>query len=152
MLSRPGMTIWSNVSFQLITAYWSVSIAFNILLTIAIVTRLLVMRHRIGKAMTVAGPYVSVSAMLIESAFLYSACGIAFLIAYGINSPVQNLILPTLAQVEVRCTHGLLQIAALPLLRYTIVQCVATSRPSEYTMKKQLESRIVGQLRHCCEL
>ncbi|EJD46610.1 hypothetical protein AURDEDRAFT_113662 [Auricularia subglabra TFB-10046 SS5] len=102
MLSRPGMTIWSTVGFQLFTAYWSISVAFNILLTIAIVSRLLVMRYKIGrtnKALAI-GPYVSVSAMLIESAFLYSACGVIFLVSYGVNSPVQNLVLPTLAQVE----------------------------------------------------
>ncbi|EJD46589.1 hypothetical protein AURDEDRAFT_20524, partial [Auricularia subglabra TFB-10046 SS5] len=100
MLSRPGMTLWSNVTFQLITAYYAVSIAFNILLTMGIVIRLLIIRRNVGRQIASVGPYVSVSAMLIESAFLYSACGIAFLVAYGVNSPVQNLILPTLAQME----------------------------------------------------
>ncbi|EJD46575.1 hypothetical protein AURDEDRAFT_136854 [Auricularia subglabra TFB-10046 SS5] len=102
MLSRPGMTIWSAVNVQLITAYWSISVAFNILLTIAIVSRLLLMRYKIGrtnKALAI-GPYVSVSAMLIESAFLYSICGLIFLVSFGVGSPVQNLVLPTLAQVE----------------------------------------------------
>ncbi|EJD46583.1 hypothetical protein AURDEDRAFT_164408 [Auricularia subglabra TFB-10046 SS5] len=100
MLSRPGMTIWSAVSLQLITVYWAVSIAFNILLTVAIVARLLATRRRVGRRIATAGPYVTVSAMLVESAFLYSACGIAFLVAYGADSPVQNLILPTLAQMQ----------------------------------------------------
>lgn len=99
MLSRE-MTIWSDIGFQLVTAYWAVSIALNILLTCAIVSRLLFVRRQLGGYRGSTLPYVSVSAMLIESAFLYSACGIAFLVAYGANSPVQNLILPTLAQMQ----------------------------------------------------
>lgn len=99
MLSSPGQTIWSTFSF--FTAYWSISVGFNIIVTLAIVARLLIMRRRIGKVMpTTASPYVSISAMLIESAFLYSAAGVIFIVTYGLNSPVQNLVLPTLAQIE----------------------------------------------------
>ncbi|KZV78030.1 hypothetical protein EXIGLDRAFT_692990 [Exidia glandulosa HHB12029] len=38
--------------------------------------------------------------MLVESAALYSAFSLIFIVAYGRNSPVQNLFLPPLAQIQ----------------------------------------------------
>lgn len=125
MLSRPGMTLWSHISVQLFTAYWAISIAFNILLTVGIVALLIVTRRRVGKHVISSTPYLSVSAILIESAVLYSACGIAFIVAYGVNSPVQNLILPTLAQVQ----------SIAPLL---IIMRVAQGRAWSPTTRNQL--------------
>lgn len=101
-LSRPGETIWSTISVNLAIPYWSISIALNVILTLCIAGRLfyvrLQLRHIMGAApMTL---YVSVSAMLIESASLYSINGIIFIVSYGINSPVQNLALPLLGQTQ----------------------------------------------------
>ncbi|KAH7097197.1 hypothetical protein BKA62DRAFT_833453 [Auriculariales sp. MPI-PUGE-AT-0066] len=98
MLNQPTMTLWSRLTYPIFTSYWSISIGFNALCTVAIVTRLLIMRNKIGKA--IAGPYASISAMLIESAALYTISGTIFIISYALNSPVQNLILPTLAQIQ----------------------------------------------------
>ncbi|KAJ3742326.1 hypothetical protein DFH05DRAFT_1401645 [Lentinula detonsa] len=103
MLSRPTLTLWSTISFQLALAYWSISISFNVLVTILICWRLLAMRRKLAKSMAQKesiSPYTTVSAMLIESASLYSITGLGFLISYGVNSPVQNLWLPLLGQVQ----------------------------------------------------
>jgi hypothetical protein len=45
--------------------------------------------------------YSSVATMMIESAALYSITGVIFIVSYGINSPIQNLALPVLGQVQV---------------------------------------------------
>ncbi|KAF5358564.1 hypothetical protein D9757_012959 [Collybiopsis confluens] len=103
MLSRPALTLWSKISFQLALAYWAISIAFNVLVTVLICWHLLVMRRKLAKALVrndSSSPYITVSAMLIESAFLYSATALAFLISFGVNSPVQNLWLPVLGQAQ----------------------------------------------------
>ena len=75
----PGGTLWgvaASVNFAL--AYWSTSIAINIMLTLAIVTFLLRMRVKVRRAMGSlhhSTSYLSISAILIDSAFLYSAVG-----------------------------------------------------------------------------
>ena len=114
-LSRPGETIWSTISVNLAIPYWSISIALNVILTLCIAGRLfyvrLQLRHIMGAApMTL---YVSVSAMLIESASLYSINGIIFIVSYGINSPVQNLALPLLGQTQASPLLNILYICRL---------------------------------------
>jgi hypothetical protein len=74
--------------------YWSFSIALNIVVTSLIVSRLLYMRHRLlsagsSIAKSHAAVYTNISAMMVESAGLYSAAAIVFLVAYGLQSPVQ---------------------------------------------------------------
>lgn len=46
-------------------------------------------------------PYTTVTAILVESAAIYSATGLALLISFGLSSPVQHLWLPVLGQVQV---------------------------------------------------
>ncbi|KZV85722.1 hypothetical protein EXIGLDRAFT_725534 [Exidia glandulosa HHB12029] len=101
ILTRPGVVLWASISTKLLTAYFSISIAFNLILTLAIVGKLVTTRHRASKAVTSMGQYTSVSAMFIESACLYSACGVILLVALGLKSAaLQNLILPTLSQAQ----------------------------------------------------
>ncbi|KAF5329904.1 hypothetical protein D9758_018697 [Tetrapyrgos nigripes] len=102
MLSQPTVTFWTKISFHLALSFWSISIAFNVIVTFLIAARLLLMRQRSSKLLGYhsSSPYTTVSAMLIESAFIYSSTGLAFLISYGVNSPVQNLFLPLLGQVQ----------------------------------------------------
>ncbi|KAJ7582188.1 hypothetical protein C8J56DRAFT_1005964 [Mycena floridula] len=106
-LCTPGNTIWSRISVSLGIPYWSISLAMNITLTCLIASRLLLMRARMSKILsddsTIAtnrSPYLSVSAMMIESALLYSVNGLIFLVCYAINSPVQDLALPVLGQTQ----------------------------------------------------
>ncbi|KAF9065823.1 hypothetical protein BDP27DRAFT_1424442 [Rhodocollybia butyracea] len=103
MLSRPDLTLWSTISVQLALSYGSISIAFNLLVTVLICGRLMVMRQRLKKSdlhQDNHSPYTTVAAMLIESAFIYSATALAVLISLALNSPVQNLWLPLLGQVQ----------------------------------------------------
>jgi hypothetical protein len=101
-LSRPGITLWSTISINLAIPYWSISIGLNVIITTFIAGRLLYMRSRIQRAIPGGGKdYVSITAMLVESAALYTVNGLFFLISYATNSPIQNLTLPLLGQTQV---------------------------------------------------
>ncbi|KAJ7037252.1 hypothetical protein C8F04DRAFT_1093072 [Mycena alexandri] len=101
-LSQPGNTFWTTISVNLAIPYWSISISMTIILTALIAGRLLFMRYRLEKLIgpRISTPYVTVAAMLVESAALYSITAIVFLISYGVDSPVQNLALPLLGQAQ----------------------------------------------------
>ncbi|KZV91468.1 hypothetical protein EXIGLDRAFT_769907 [Exidia glandulosa HHB12029] len=85
----------------LFTAYIIVAVAFNVLLTAAIAAKLLIVRERLGNYLRDdLGKYVTASAILIESAAMYSVIGIVFVVFHGTKNPIQNLVLPTLSQVQ----------------------------------------------------
>ncbi|TCD67790.1 hypothetical protein EIP91_011918 [Steccherinum ochraceum] len=98
LLAQPGSTLWESSSVNFALAYWSTSIATTITLTTLIVGHLLYMRLKVRGS--IGTPYLSVSAMLIESAFLYSAFALAFLIPYAQNSSVNYLLFQVLGQVQ----------------------------------------------------
>ncbi|KZV61845.1 hypothetical protein PENSPDRAFT_618662 [Peniophora sp. CONT] len=90
-LAQPGNSMFTDSAVNIGLLYWSFSIALNVIVTSAIVGRLLVMRARLA---SVNGPrhaqlYVSISAMLIESASLYSVTAIIFLIGYSMQNALQ---------------------------------------------------------------
>lgn len=58
-------------------------------------------RRKVGQLVASSAQYLSVSAMLIESAALYAVAGIIFLVPWVSQNPVQQLVLPTLVQLEV---------------------------------------------------
>ncbi|KAJ7605963.1 hypothetical protein DFH06DRAFT_1019882 [Mycena polygramma] len=101
-LSQPGNTFWSTISVNLAIPYWSISISMTVILTALIAARLLFMRYRMRKLMgdKTPTPYATLTAMLVESAAIYSVNGLVFLVSYGVNSPVQNLALPLLGQTQ----------------------------------------------------
>lgn len=104
-LCLPNATLWqsSNVNFAL--AYWSTSVATNLLLTLLIAGRLVWMRYQLGRLMgriTAAhSPYLSIAAMLIESAALYSAVAVPFMTTYARNDTSNFLFFSLLGQVQV---------------------------------------------------
>jgi len=101
MLCIPGINLWTTISINFAIPYWAISIALNVLITVCITIRLLYMRYKIRKAMPGAGSeYLSVTTMTVESAALYTVTGLIFLVSYGVNSPIQNLALPVLGQVQ----------------------------------------------------
>ncbi|KAF8513811.1 hypothetical protein JB92DRAFT_2922060 [Gautieria morchelliformis] len=104
-MAKPNTTIFSPVSVNFALTYASVSIGTTLLVTILIVSRLLLMRYKlhrvVGSREGRDSPYVSISAMFIESACLTSAVALIFIITYANNDPAQNLVLPVLGQVQV---------------------------------------------------
>ncbi|KAJ7124098.1 hypothetical protein C8R43DRAFT_1076079, partial [Mycena crocata] len=101
-MTKSSDTFWSSKSMQFSIAYWSLSISLNIILTLSIITRIWSVRHRVQKLLGShhSGQYVSITAILVESAALYSGWGLVFLICYARNTPFQNILLPPLGQVQ----------------------------------------------------
>ncbi|KIJ57991.1 hypothetical protein HYDPIDRAFT_163675 [Hydnomerulius pinastri MD-312] len=94
----------NNINFTL--PYLSLSLALNIIVTIAIVLRLLTFRYRI---IAVLGPshgtqYTSIATMIIESAALYSAVSMTFLVLFGIGNAVSQVLLQSLSQFQTIAT------------------------------------------------
>jgi len=92
-LSRPGVGFWAKISKDLTLPWFSCSIALNIVVTFLIVFRLLWHRKMIISALGAqhANQYVSISAMLIESATLSATCSIIFLILYARGNAVSTV-------------------------------------------------------------
>ncbi|KAF7329189.1 hypothetical protein MKEN_00179500 [Mycena kentingensis (nom. inval.)] len=95
-------SFWAIQSVRWGTAYWSLSIALNLLLTTGIVVRISLLRVRIRRSLGAqhADRYFGIVAMMIESASLYAVFGVGFLVAYARASVVQNLVFPVLGQVQ----------------------------------------------------
>ncbi|KAI9461088.1 hypothetical protein HD554DRAFT_2131070 [Boletus coccyginus] len=103
-VSTTNAYVTNGVNFTL--PYLSLSLALNIILTIAIVLRLLTFRYRV---ISLLGPkhgtqYTSIAAMIIESAALYSTVSITFLILFGIGNAVSQVFLQSLSQFQTIAT------------------------------------------------
>ncbi|KAH9841029.1 uncharacterized protein C8Q71DRAFT_742789 [Rhodofomes roseus] len=83
-------------------AYYVMSISLNILVTILIASRLLVWRYRMKRHMGShhTAMYTNVIAIVIESAALYSIFAILFIISFGVGSPVGDLFLQVVNQIQ----------------------------------------------------
>ncbi|TFK24221.1 hypothetical protein FA15DRAFT_555589, partial [Coprinopsis marcescibilis] len=101
-MTRPGADFWSQSAVTFAIAYWSLSLALNVSLTMLISGRLFFMRRRMKKLMGSqhSTPYLSLLNMLIESAALYSVWVIVFIGLYASNSPVQHVVFPPLGQIQ----------------------------------------------------
>jgi len=101
-MTRPGASFWTAIAVRFGIAYWSLSVSLNIILTLTIAGRLLRVRKMIKDSLgdEHSRSYTSVTAMLVESAALYSIWGLVFIISYARNSAFQNLVLPPLGQVQ----------------------------------------------------
>ncbi|EIW81764.1 hypothetical protein CONPUDRAFT_152668 [Coniophora puteana RWD-64-598 SS2] len=102
LIADPTNNFYAGFASHLAIIYWSLSIAYNAVLTLAITGRLMCMRWKIKRLLNsrVYTPYVSVSAMLIESAALYTINGLIFVIGFGLNSNLQNLVMELLGQTQ----------------------------------------------------
>ncbi|KAG1901993.1 uncharacterized protein F5891DRAFT_1187022 [Suillus fuscotomentosus] len=91
----------TNINYTV--PYLSLSLALNIIITIAIVLRLLTYRHRITKALgsRFGAQYTSIAAMIVESAALYSTFSLALLILFLLNNPISAAFIELLPQIQV---------------------------------------------------
>ncbi len=101
--SRPDSSLWTSTTVQFTLPYFVISISLNVSLTLLLVGKLLHMSYSLKKTMGKehGDDYISIATMLIESATPYAITAIIFIITYGRNSNVQNLVLPVLAQIMV---------------------------------------------------
>ncbi|KLO13555.1 hypothetical protein SCHPADRAFT_354512 [Schizopora paradoxa] len=82
--------------------YFAVSLGLNVLLTIGIVARLLLYRHRITSVFGAAhgSHYTSIVSIIVESAALYSTFSILFIIPFALNSVITPATLQPIGQVQ----------------------------------------------------
>jgi hypothetical protein len=95
-----GLT-WYNINAVLI--YLSIHVGINLIYTILVTNRLLFMRSHIKQNMGEydSSIYGTVVRMTIESAILYSALAIIFLISFALHSYVSNLCFLAVSHVQV---------------------------------------------------
>ncbi|ESK90410.1 hypothetical protein Moror_13676 [Moniliophthora roreri MCA 2997] len=93
---------WETTGINFTAPYYAMSLALNILVTVLIVVRLLIYRHRITKAMgsSHGSHYTSLMAMVVESAAIYSSFALAFLVPFAVNSPASQLFLQALSPIQ----------------------------------------------------
>ncbi|TFY68025.1 hypothetical protein EVJ58_g1262 [Rhodofomes roseus] len=84
-------------------SFYVISLAANIIVTILIAGRLLVYRHRIQSVLGAhhATFYANIATILVESAVLYSAFALTFLITFGMNNPVADFFINYVNSVQV---------------------------------------------------
>ncbi|RXW13579.1 hypothetical protein EST38_g12273 [Candolleomyces aberdarensis] len=101
-MTMPAHGFWDPTTVRIGTAYWSVSVSMNVVITLAIVGRLLKMRRTIQKLLGPkhSSPYTSTLAMIVESAALYTSWALVFIITYARADIFQNIVLPSLGQVQ----------------------------------------------------
>ncbi|KAG1829614.1 hypothetical protein EV424DRAFT_1507195 [Suillus variegatus] len=93
----------SSTSINYTVPFLSFSLALNIISTIIIVLRLLTYRRRISKVFgsRYGTQYMSIAAMMIESAALYSTFSVAFLTLFLLNNPISATFIGALTQVQI---------------------------------------------------
>ncbi|EJD45507.1 hypothetical protein AURDEDRAFT_137206 [Auricularia subglabra TFB-10046 SS5] len=100
-VTTPGQRLFSSITLQFMLPYFSMSMGLNILVTLLISARLLLARHRIRSVLGAEHTkvYISITAMLVESAALYSLFSCIFIATYSINDALFNVFLPLHSQI-----------------------------------------------------
>lgn len=100
--TRPFSTIENFAGPNFGAPFYTISFALNILLTLMIVTRIMLHSRNIRKVTgTVGGLYKAIVTMLVESAALYTVAFVLFIGSWSVNSPVQLIFFPILAEIQV---------------------------------------------------
>lgn len=103
-LATPGTTQNTNKLTNWLVIYRTVSLSLGVIVTLSIIARLLSFHRRTGSVFrSPRSPYASIVAMFVESASLDTVFTLVYIITVGINSPLQNVFLPVLGQVQVSC-------------------------------------------------
>lgn len=91
--SHPGLSLYSKQPRAYGTAYYAISFGTNVFLTALIVVRLLLYRrsHAAYIPKEHASQYLSIAALFVESAALYSVFAIAFLLTYAFDAPINQV-------------------------------------------------------------
>lgn len=102
-LTIPGTTQKTNKLTNWLVIYRTVSLSLGVLVTSSIIARLLYFHRTRGSVLrSPRSPILGIVAMLVESASLDTVSTLVYIITVGINSPLQNVFLPVLGQVQVR--------------------------------------------------
>ncbi|SJL11161.1 uncharacterized protein ARMOST_14564 [Armillaria ostoyae] len=98
----PNYSPWVFKSVNFTTPFLYVSLAVNIIMTLAIVIRLMMYRWRISKIMgkKYGSHYTNLATMLIESAALYGTSSILCIIPFSLNHPIQNVFIQVFSEAQ----------------------------------------------------
>ncbi|KAF8727665.1 hypothetical protein AX14_007138 [Amanita brunnescens Koide BX004] len=88
--SQPGLSLYNSLPVAFGTAYYVSSLGVNILVTILITIRLVFHRYSIVPP-DHAVHHPSITAIIVESAALYSVFGLCFIVSYTINNPMNQI-------------------------------------------------------------
>ncbi|KAI0064985.1 hypothetical protein BV25DRAFT_1914132 [Artomyces pyxidatus] len=103
-LTVPGTTQSTNALATWSIAYRTTSLCLSVSLTMLIVGRILYYRHQLrfyGTSSRSFSNLLSIVNMLVESASLETAAALVYIICEGINSPLRNVFLPVLGQMQI---------------------------------------------------
>lgn len=101
--SQPGLSLYSALPMAYGTSYYAISLGVNIVLTLLIAIRLFVYRRKASKVLPEGhgNHYLSLAAIFIESAALYSIMALAFIISYAVNNPINQIFLCLASSAQV---------------------------------------------------
>jgi hypothetical protein len=102
--SQPTLSMYSALPLAYGTSYYAISLSANIILTLLIIGRLVSYRRTLIQSLPAesANHYISLAAVIIESAALYSVFAILFLITYAVNNPTNQVWLAVASACQVR--------------------------------------------------
>ncbi|KAH9974798.1 hypothetical protein BGW80DRAFT_1302776 [Lactifluus volemus] len=101
-LSTPGITQKAQVLANWLVVYRTISLSLGVILTSFITARLIFVHRMPGSSYrSPRSPFLGIAAMLVESAALETVSTLIYIITVGIASPLQNVFLPVLGQVQV---------------------------------------------------
>ncbi|KAK2462418.1 hypothetical protein APHAL10511_005552 [Amanita phalloides] len=129
---QKGVSVFDPTPMTFGTAYCVTSLCVNILLTILIILRLGLHRQRVLLSLPpeYAAQYVSLAAIIIESAALYSVFAVVYIITYAINSPMNLIFLPfTLTSQQIAGYLIILRVARGNAWSSNALSRVAASEP-----------------------
>ncbi|KLO15959.1 hypothetical protein SCHPADRAFT_236961 [Schizopora paradoxa] len=103
--AQPHSSKWSHASFEFELPYWALTVSLNLLITVAVVYRLLTMRRAVISIFGAdhATMYTSIISMVVESAAIYATTGIVCIVAFATKSNILNFLQPILGQVVCIC-------------------------------------------------
>jgi hypothetical protein len=107
--TEPGLNFYNKLPMLYGTSYYIISLGANVCLTILIMIRLFMYRRRILNVLpkTYGGHYISLAAIIIESATLYSIFAIVFIITYAMKHPLNQIFLGVASFMQVSISDPL---------------------------------------------
>jgi hypothetical protein len=101
--SQPGLSLYTKLPQAYGTSYYVISLGVNIMLTILIMIRLFMYRRRILDVLPEehARHYVSLVAIIVESAALYSVLALIFIITYAVKNPLNQIFIVAASSAQV---------------------------------------------------
>ncbi|KAI9062690.1 hypothetical protein FKP32DRAFT_1723600 [Trametes sanguinea] len=134
--SHPGLSMYSKQPMAYGSAYYTLSLGTNVVLTILIIMRLLTYRRALLEHLPSAHSqhYVSLISIIVESAALYSVFAVAFLVSYSIGAPINQIWLA-------------FAVSAQPLATYLIIYRVADGQGWSSQTLKDTERAVASDFR-----